>query len=425
MDARLLHNSAQEARCLMPIRTLHIAACAAFLVFSAASPRAEPPRAPEQPTDDASASVQERVLTVRPRDSLVRLLDGAGFVPVEAHAAATALSRVFRPADLRPGHEVAIRYRASDPPALLEVELEPSPGRTVRAVLAEGTWTSQETLAPRHRYLARAEGIVDGGLFPAMTRAGLPPGLALSLIRVLGHQVDFQRDLQPGDRFTILFERYRDAEGDVLGHGQILHVSLDLNGSRLGVWRHTRRDGSTGWYDTAGTSLRRTFLRTPLDGARVSSRFGMRNHPVLGYNRMHRGIDFAAPRGTPVYAAADGVVISAKSEGGYGRMIRLRHAGRIETRYAHLSRFSRGIRAGRRVKQGDVIGLVGSTGMSTGPHLHYEVAIAGRTVNPARHITHTARLTGRELASFRRGKRQLELAAARIGSREEIAMAAD
>lgn len=378
------------------------------------------------PPAAAAPQPQQRVITVRPGDTLARLLDGAGIDDAEAHAALARLSTIFAPSSLRPGDEVALRIAPDPEASLLEIEVEPNPGRTIRAVRQpDGSWRAEETLAPRTRFLVRAEGSVSGGLFPAMTSAGIPPGLALSLIRILGHQVDFQRDLQPGDRFSVLFERYRDSEGDILGHGQVLKAELLLSGRRLAIWRHKDRRGTTDWYDQRGESLRRAFLRTPLDGARITSRYGLRNHPILGYTAMHRGIDFAAPAGTPVYAAADGVVAFAGVSGGYGRLVRLRHAGNIETRYAHLSRFGRGIAPGRRVRQGDVIGAVGSTGLSTGPHLHYEILAAGRHVNPSRHIHRTIRLAGAELTAFRARQRDLDRVAMRIGAQAEIALAAE
>jgi murein DD-endopeptidase MepM/ murein hydrolase activator NlpD len=375
---------------------------------------------------NSDPAIEDRVLLVRPGDTLARLLDSAGIDDAAAAAAIASLAPLYRPSALRPGHEVALRVSTSEPNALLEIELEPEPGRTIRTrSTADGTWRAEQHVAPRQRFLTRAEGTADGGLFPAMTRAGLPPGLALSLIRTLGHQVDFQRDLQPGDRFAILFERFRDSDGDILGHGQILSARLQLSNRVIEVWRHTSRRGETDWFDRSGQSLRRSFLRTPLDGARVSSGYGMRSHPVLGFNRMHQGIDFAAPTGTRVFAAADGTVVSARREGGYGLMVRLRHANGVETRYAHLSRFARGMAAGRRVRQGDVIGAVGSTGLSTGPHLHYEVAVAGRAVNPARHVQQAARLGGAELTAFRSRQRTLDRLASTLGARQEVALAAD
>lgn len=385
---------------------------------------AEPPPVAAMEGDDPRP--EERVLVVGRGDTLAGLLDDAGVDSADAHAAIERLARRFRPNTLRPGDEIAIRLSAGDAPSLQEIEIEPEPGRIVRATRQEdGSWTDQEALAPRSRFLVRAEGTVDGGLFPAMTRAGLPAGMALSLIRILGHQVDFQRDLKPGDRFSILFDRFRDDDGDVLGHGQILKASLTLSGQRLEAWRYRNRSGDAGWYDDQGRSLRRSFLRTPLDGARISSGFGRRSHPVLGYNRMHQGIDFAAPTGTPVYAAGDGTIASAKREGGYGLIVRITHPSGVQTRYAHLSRFGRSVRAGQRIRQGAVIGYVGSTGMSTGPHLHYEIAVNGRAVNPAQHVQPPVRLAGADLNAFRARQRDLTRLAARFGAVDEVALAPD
>lgn len=369
------------------------------------------------------ATATERVLLVRRGDTLGGLLTGAGVDAAEAMAAVAALAPLFPPRSLRPGQEVAILLDPSRDDALVEVEVEPARGRTIHARLRGGQWRVEETMAPQRRMLARASGTVDGGLFPAATTAGLPPGLALSLIRTLGHEVDFQRDIQPGDRFSILFERFRGGDGDLLSHGRVLHVELVLSGRRLAYWRHEARNGTADWFDAEGRSLRRAFLRTPLDGARVSSGFGMRNHPVLGFTRIHAGIDFAAPAGTPVYAAADGTVVSARVEGAYGRIVRLRHSGSTETRYAHLSRFARGVASGRRVRQGDVIGAVGSTGLSTGPHLHFEVVIAGRHVNPGGRTGHNLRLASRDLQAFQAARRSLATYASGLGTRTEIAMA--
>ncbi|MBR0652981.1 peptidoglycan DD-metalloendopeptidase family protein [Roseomonas terrae] len=396
----------------------------------------DPPSAEDGPAPTAEALLpmvtaeidpgpQQRVLVVSRGDTLAGLLSDAGIDDGQAQMAIASLSRRFRPNTLRPGHEIAIRVSSDESPSLLEVEIEPEAGRTIRATRQpDGGWTDEETLADRDRFLVRAEGAVDGGLFPAMTRAGVPAGMALSLIRILGHQVDFQRDLQPGDRFSILFDRFRESDGgDVLGHGQILKASLTLSDRTLEIWRHRNRDGDVDWYDAQGRSLRRSFLRTPLDGARISSGFGRRSHPVLGYTRMHQGIDFAAPTGTPVYAAGDGTIVSAKREGGYGLLVRIRHANGVQTRYAHLSRFARGIAAGRTVRQGSVIGHVGSTGMSTGPHLHYEVVVNNRAVNPAQHVQPPVRLAGAELTAFRTRQRQLTGLAAGFATANEVALA--
>lgn len=381
---------------------------------------------PSEADDLPNQITAERVLVMRRGDTLAGLLDDADIETPDAFAAVEQLGRYVRLVQLRPGNEIAIRFTTGQPTVLLEVEIEPEPGRLIRAFRKEsGDWTAEEKLVPRDRYLVRAEGDVDGGIFPAMIRSEVPPGIAMSIIRILGHQLDLQRDLRPGDRFTIFYERVRADDGEILGHGQTLRVTLQLSGRKLDIWSHTNRLGETDWYDDQGRSLRRSFLRTPLDGARVSSGFGSRRHPILGYNRMHTGIDFAAPTGTPVFAAADGVVISARNEGGYGLIVRIRHANGVETRYAHLSRFGHNVSPGRRLAQGSVIGHVGSTGMSTGPHLHYEVIVSGRAVNPASHVQPSVRLAGSELSAFRHRQRHLDTLIAMLATNNELALASD
>jgi len=396
-----------------------IVAVAIYLCLSVA--HTAPLNAMRDPADNTSPT--ERILIVRPGDSLAELLDDAGIDPAAAYAASAALGSVFPARSLRPGHEIVVQTSPLSDNALVALEIEPSPGRIVRALLRNGSWAAEETVARHQRFLVLADGTIIGGLFPSLTMAGVPPGLALSLIRALGHQIDFQRDLRPGDRFAVLFERLRTDDGELLGHGQVLQMELVLSGKRLSFWRHLAADGAIDWFDAEGRSLRRSFLRTPLDGARISSGFGRRSHPILGYSRMHQGTDFAAPTGTVIYAAADGTVLSARYEGAYGRMVRLRHASGVETRYAHLSSFGRGIVPGRKIKQGDSIGAVGSTGLSTGPHLHYEIVLRGRPVNPATYVSPPTQLRGHELVAFQKARTGLMRSAANLKQLVEVAMA--
>ncbi|NKC34476.1 M23 family metallopeptidase [Falsiroseomonas selenitidurans] len=374
----------------------------------------------EEPPDEA-----QRIVTVKPGDTLAELLGDAGVDPAEAHAAIAALTPRFEPRRLAVGQEVGLRLDTED--KLLGLEIAPAPGHTITVNRDGAGWLVQEAMTPRLRHLARIETPIEGGVFGSLTRAGLPGPLTHSLIRALSHEVDFQRDVQPGDRIAVAFERLRGPDGVLLGHGQLHYAALTLSGRRMEVWRHAGPQGEVAWFRADGRPLAGGFLRTPLDGARLTSGFGMRRHPVLGYSRRHSGLDFGAPSGTPIYAAADGVVHSARFERGYGRTVRLKHAGGVETVYAHMSRFTRGLRAGARVRQGAVIGAVGSTGMSTGPHLHYEIRIAGRAHNPATVALPAADpLRGPALAGFQRARRVLAANLATINAdRLEVALAAE
>ena len=399
---------------------------ALLLCLAVTAPLAAPMAEDAATGPGVSADIQ-RVLTVRRGDTLSDLLAGAGVNAAEAQQAIAALRATFPPRSLAIGQEVGLRLDPDRDNALLALEIEPAPGRTIALRRAGNGWTVEEQVIPRHRHLARIEAPIIGGVYLTLTRAGMPAPLTHALIRALSHEIDFQRDIQPGDRIAVAFERLRAPDGDLLGHGQLLHASLTLSGRELAFWRHTERDGTQAWYHGDGRPLAGGFLRTPLDGARLTSGFGMRRHPVLGFSRRHEGLDFAAPTGTPVYAASDGVVAAARSERGYGRTIRLRHPGGIETVYAHLSRFANGLRPGERVRQGDVIGHVGSTGMSTGPHLHYEVRIAGAARDPSRAaLPAGVPLRGAALAAFHDQRRELSRQMAMIAAgRTEVALAGD
>ncbi len=367
----------------------------------------------------------ERMVQVRRGDTLAGLLGAAGIPAAQAQSAIAALAPHFPPRRLAIGQEIGLRLDPGDDNALLRLEIALAPGDTLVLEPAGDGWQVERQRLEGRPHLARIEASIDGGVFPSLTRAGLPAPLVHELIRALSHEVDFQRDIQPGDHIAVAFERLRAADGALLGHGRIRAVVLHLSGRPVELWHHEDEDGEAAWYHPDGRPLAGGFLRTPLDGARVSSGFGMRRHPVLGFSRHHAGVDFAAPAGTPVFAAADGVVAAARMERGYGRTVRLRHAGGTETVYAHLSRITAGIAPGERVRQGDVIGQVGSSGMATGPHLHFEIRLAGRAADPARvALPAGERLRGEALAGFHAARRDLARQLARItAERTEVALA--
>ncbi len=204
----------------------------------------------------------------------------------------------------------------------------------------------------------------------------------IELMRAFSYDVDFQREIQPGDKFDLVYEAFYDNEGRMAKTGNILVASLSLSGTPLSLYSFTPSSGFTDFFDEKGQAVRKALLRTPVDGARLSSGFGVRKHPILGYNKMHKGLDFAAPSGTPIYAAGDGVIERIGRNGGYGKYIRIRHHSGYKTAYAHMKGYGKGVKKGKRVKQGQIIGYVGTTGRSTGPHLHYEVLVNNKQVNP-------------------------------------------
>jgi murein DD-endopeptidase MepM/ murein hydrolase activator NlpD len=226
-------------------------------------------------------------------------------------------------------------------------------------------------------------------------------------------EVDFRRQTQPGDEVVLWFDQERLPDGRVVRAGAVHYARVTL-GDRVHEAFRFERDGDPGYYDRDGNSLERLLLRQPVTGHRISSGFGMRRHPLLGYRRMHNGIDFAAPTGTPIYAAGGGRLVRVGRHGGYGNYVRIDHGNGYETAYAHLSRFARGVASGGRVKQGQLIGYVGSTGVSTGPHLHFEVILEGRHVNPLTVAQPPAtRLAGDALRRFRQQVAAVDAAVAR------------
>ena len=224
------------------------------------------------------------------------------------------------------------------------------------------------------------ENIILQSLYKAATDENIPANTILEFARIYGFQVDFQRDIRKQDKFQIMYEIFLNEKNEIVETGEILFANLKLSGQDNSLY-YFDKDGSEGHYDKNGKSIKKALMKTPINGARLSSPFGMRKHPIDGFNKMHRGTDFAAPMGTPIMASGDGVVKKAGWCGGGGNCVKIKHNSTYQTIYAHMSKFARGIKTGVRVKQGQTIGYVGSTGKSTGPHLHYEVIVNGKKVN--------------------------------------------
>ena len=266
-----------------------------------------------------------------------------------------------------------------------------------------GRYSAEKDKKEVFREMVAAKASIETSLYGSAARAGIPASVVANMIRIFSYEVDFQRDIRQGDQVKILYETYQTEDGDFARYGNILYASLMVGGREIPVYRFEEKDDNHAYYKGNGDSLKRTLMSTPIDGARMSSGFGMRRHPVLGYNKMHKGVDFAAPRGTPIYAAGDGVIEKAGRLGGYGKYIRIRHNGSLKTAYAHMKGYAKGMKPGKRVKQGDVIGYVGTTGRSTGPHLHFEVLRNGKQVNP-KSIKSSAgkKLAGSRLEQFKK-----------------------
>lgn len=348
----------------------------------------------------------EKTLEVKGGDTLVTILTGEGIDRRLAHDVVRSLRNHCDPRRLKPGQTVTLALKPSEDedqgPELLKVSLKVDETKDVHASKGEtgkfDAWLEEKEVT---KELAYAKVTIDNSLFGASTQAGVPANVVVDVIRALSHRVDLQRDIQPGDQFEIAYERFVDREGKVVSDGKATFVLLHAKGKDIKLYRHALKSGENDFYLEDGSSLKNGFMRTPIDGARLSSSFGMRKHPVHKFTRMHRGVDFAAPRGTPILAAGAGVVTKMGWHGGYGRYVQVKHNGEYATAYAHMNRFAPGLKVGARVNQGQKIGEVGSTGTATGCHLHYEVLRHGQQINPktVKNVG-SKKLEGRELQHF-------------------------
>ncbi|WP_240002595.1 M23 family metallopeptidase [Oleisolibacter albus] len=347
--------------------------------------------------------VQRRLVSLGRGETLMQLLLEANVPQDNAHEAVTALTAVYNPRRLKPGQEFEVLFdRSSGERKFVGFTFQPTVERSVSVNFDGARFQAAETAKPLERRLVAAKVEINSSLFEAGSRAGVPIAVLSALLKNYAYNVDFQRDIQPGDGFEILYEQFVTPEGDVARDGEIHYAALTLSGKRKPIYRFDDGDGPAEYFNALGESVRKALLRTPVDGARLTSGFGMRMHPVLGFSKMHKGVDFGAPTGTPIYAAGDGTIDEVGPKGSYGNYVRIRHNREISTAYAHMSRFGTGLRRGARVSQGQVIGYVGATGRVTGAHLHYEVLRGTQQVNPLSVDLPTGRnLEGKTLARFK------------------------
>lgn len=382
--------------------------------------------APVQAVADAAgevaAGMQEMAAAVAPKPesftriaelgegrTFSRMLVDAGIPAEMATSASDAMESVYDHRKLKAGEEFTLGItRLGDEETLNSVTFQPEVTKELTITrLADGSYKAQLKNTPLERQRVAARGEVRGSLYAAGEREGVPRNIMAALIRAYAHEVDFQRDIKQGDGFEVLYDQPTAKDGTPVGQGVIIYAALVLNGKTKPLYRVTFGDGAVDYFDDRGQSVKRSLLRTPVEGARMTSGFGMRRHPILGFSKMHKGTDFGAPIGTPIYAAGSGVVEEAQFSGSYGKFVLIRHNGRVETAYAHMSRIA--VEDGARVKQGDVIGYVGMTGRSTGPHLHYEVRVDRQPVNPLSMSMPVGRiLEGKVLAQFKSGQDKIQ-----------------
>lgn len=337
---------------------------------------------------------KERTLEIGKGETIAGQIQAEGVSGQQAYFAVEALSEHFDPRKIRVGQSFNITVAPAPKNApegesylqLTALDFKLDTIRDVRVVpAAEGDkFVASLHEKEVHEKVYGRHASIQTSLYGSAALAGIPAPIIAEAIRVYSWDVDFQRDIRRGDTLDVMYETHETDEGDIAKYGNILYANLSVNGQPIEIYRFEMKNGDIDYFTEDGWSVRKALMKTPIDGARMSSGYGMRKHPILGYNKMHKGVDFAAPTGTPIYAAGDGTLEHVGTKGGYGKYMRIRHNSSLKTAYAHLHKYAKGMSAGKRVKQGQIIGYVGSTGRSTGPHLHYEVMLDGKQVNPNR-----------------------------------------
>jgi len=372
-------------------------------------------------------------LKVGEGDTLASILKRSKISSQEIHLLTKSIREHYKPKDLKPGLEIEVtleKLSQDDPnPIIQELKVRPSLDYEVTAVRTDkNTFECEKRpirLIEERRW---AEATIDGSLSEAANRSGVPHQILQNMITAFSHTVDFQRGIKEGDKFGLMYTVFTDPETGRQRPGSLLYGALTTDGKPNHIYRYKPKNGVLGYYNEKGESLGKSkgLMKTPVDGARLSSGFGHRHHPVLGYTKHHKGVDFACPVGTPIMAAGDGVVEHVGMRGAYGNYVRIRHSNGYKTAYAHLSRYAKDLRRGQHVSQGKIIGYVGKTGRTTGAHLHYEVLVADKQINPLSvKAMPAAKLTGKQNEDFQRTKRDCDQQYAKLKESTALADAVD
>ena len=420
--------------------------------------RASEPQEAADNADNANPNpgVESRTVTLDSGDTLAGMLEDVGISAQDANAVVTAMGKNFDPRALKIGQPFDITYSVATPangrPAgtptprtttvmvnhkpvvvpldageddasgateenseaitrLLSLHFSPSIQQEITVTrTTEGGYTAELVKKELQVHRHRAGGTIDSSLYLAAMQAGIPADVVVDMIRMFSYKVDFQRDLHPGDKFEVYYDYYYTPDGQPAKYGAISYAMMELGGKQIPMYRfQASPDEPAEYFDSKGESAKGMLMKTPVDGARISSGFGSRFHPILGYTRMHKGVDFAVPTGTPVMAAGAGTIQFMGRASGYGNFVKISHGNGYSTDYGHLSRFAPGMRSGARVRQGQVFAYSGMTGMATGPHLHYEILVNNVQVNPLTvKMAQGRQLLGRLLNVFQAKREEID-----------------
>lgn len=359
--------------------------------------------------------------------SLASQLEANGITREDALNAVGEFENVYNESNIQPGQIIKVNFEIMDEEGqqirFSSMEIKISKNQKVQVTRLDNdiyfAHVFESKAEPKRMFLSAT---VGSTLFSAAMNAGITQEMFNELVKAYSYDVDFQRDVGPGDQMDVLYEGLYDEEGKLIGNGDILYTSLTIDRGKFTIYRYTTPDGVGDFYTDDGMSVQKSLLKTPVNGARISSGYGSRKHPILGFSKMHKGIDFSAPTGTPVYAAGEGTIIEMRRKGSYGKYIQIYHSDVFSTAYAHLNGYAKKLQRGSRVAQGQIIGYVGSTGKSTGPHLHYEVIQKGKQMNPLKAASGSGKmLTEHEKNLFFKYKDSLLGTVARMSERSREA----
>ena len=337
-------------------------------------------------------------------DFLISLLEKKGLSSNEVYGISRAIDKVYPVNLLRPGNEFYLYLQNKK---LEHFVFRPNFEKTIFIDVIDGGYNTREVISEYKSQRVGISGEISTSLYIDATKSGIPDRIVDQFTKIYEYSVDFQRDIRPGDKFTMYFDAYKNRKGDIVKTGDLLYTSFSPRDKKSEFWLFSNEKKTENFYDKNGKTAKRRLRATPINGARISSGFGGRKHPILGYRKMHTGVDFAAPTGTPVLAAGSGTVEYAAWNGAAGKYIRIRHTDGYKTAYFHLSRIN--VSVGKYVKQDQIIGKVGSTGRSTGPHLHYEVILNGKKINPKRLSQLSGKPLGKaEMNKFNKRREEIE-----------------
>lgn len=350
--------------------------------------------------------VAEEPIAIQAGDTLNSVLENMNIEKDQITKAILAIKKVFNPRDLKPSQDVFVTTSPQENSTsrnLLTLIIRPNiNSEIVLEQNEDGTYAAEKNQRALERHIKVYEGHIRSSLYIDAIKNGVPSKAVHLMIKALSYDVDFQRSIKPGDRFKVVYELLVDPKNKTADVGRLLCTEMDVENKSIQIYYFDELAQFTGYFHKSGRSVQKTLLRTPIDGARISSGFGRRIHPVLGFSKMHKGVDFAAPIGTPIYASGAGIIEYAGRKSSYGNYVLIRHTmSNMKTAYAHLSRFAAGVRSGRPVRQGEVIGYVGVTGRTSGAHLHYEVLVNNVQINPQSvKMESSFKLTGKNLNAF-------------------------